>query len=116
MRLMINGDARTFEGIADVAGLVRALGLPFRRAHEVTGRIVALAEERGLPLHKLALADMQGVEPQITDEVYSVLASFPENYLDFAHSPEGVTALGDAVAQTFYADACQIPPLMLTVH
>ena len=31
MRLMINGEARTFEGIADVAGLVRALGLDPRK-------------------------------------------------------------------------------------
>lgn len=54
--------------------LVRALGLPFRDAHHVTGEIVRLAETRGLALDKLALADMQGVEPRITDDVYSVLS------------------------------------------
>ena len=31
MKLMINGEERTFEGIADVAGLVRALGLDPRK-------------------------------------------------------------------------------------
>ncbi len=31
MRLMINGEERSFEGIADVAGLVRALGLDSRK-------------------------------------------------------------------------------------
>ena len=31
MRLMINGEERSFEGIADVAGLVRALGLDPRK-------------------------------------------------------------------------------------
>ena len=31
MRLMINGEERIFEGIADVAGLVRALGLDPRK-------------------------------------------------------------------------------------
>ena len=31
MRLTINGEERAFEGIADVAGLVRALGLDPRK-------------------------------------------------------------------------------------
>jgi argininosuccinate lyase len=53
--------------------LVRALGLPFREAHEATGRIVAAAEAKGLPLEKLPLADMQAVEPRISTEVYAVL-------------------------------------------
>ncbi|ADZ68563.1 Argininosuccinate lyase 1 [Polymorphum gilvum SL003B-26A1] len=54
--------------------LVRVLGLPFRDAHHVTGRIVALAVERGIELHKVPLSDMQGVEPRITAEVFSVLS------------------------------------------
>jgi len=54
--------------------LVRVLNLPFREAHHVTGRIVALASERNIPLHKLSLADMQGVEPRITTEVFGVLS------------------------------------------
>lgn len=54
--------------------LVRVLGLPFREAHHVTGRIVALASGRNIPLHKLPLAEMQGVEPRITKEVFGVLS------------------------------------------
>ncbi len=54
--------------------LVRAIGLPFREAHHVTGRIVALAAERGVPLTKLSLEDLQAVEPRISDEARSVLA------------------------------------------
>jgi len=53
--------------------LVRTLGLPFREAHEATGRIVAAAEVKGLPLEKLPLADMQAVEPRISIEIYAVL-------------------------------------------
>lgn len=53
--------------------LVRRLGLPFRRAHHVTGRIVALAAERGVSLEALDLAAMQAVEPQITADVSDVL-------------------------------------------
>jgi argininosuccinate lyase len=53
--------------------LVRVRGLPFRQAHEVTGRIVAAAEAKGVALEKLPLAEMQAVEPGITTEVYAVL-------------------------------------------
>lgn len=53
--------------------LVRALGLPFREAHHVTGRIVAIAAERGVGLEKLPLAEMQAVEPRISQDVFSVL-------------------------------------------
>ena len=54
--------------------LVRALGIPFRRAHHVTGSIVKLAEDRGCRLEELSLADMQAVEPGITQDVFSVLS------------------------------------------
>jgi argininosuccinate lyase len=54
--------------------LVRTLQVPFREAHHVTGRIVAIAAEAGLPLHRLPLARMQEVESRITDEVFSVLS------------------------------------------
>ncbi|MCC3245643.1 argininosuccinate lyase [Methylocystis sp. WRRC1] len=53
--------------------LVRKLNLPFREAHHVTGRVVALAEGRGIGLEDLTLADMQSVEPRITQDVFAVL-------------------------------------------
>ena len=53
--------------------LVRALGLPFRQAHHVTGRIVALAAEAGLELEQLTLEQLQAIEPAITGEVFDVL-------------------------------------------
>ncbi len=54
--------------------LVRELGMPFRRAHHVTGSIVALAERQGKTLHEVKLTDMQSVELGITDAVFSVLS------------------------------------------
>src|SRR5271170_1274856 len=53
--------------------LVRTLKLPFREAHHVTGRIVALAASRGVALEKLTLEEMKSVEPRITKEAFSVL-------------------------------------------
>ena len=53
--------------------LVRAAGLPFRRAHHATGQIVKRAEALGCTLAELPLAELQAVEPAITAAVYGVL-------------------------------------------
>jgi argininosuccinate lyase len=53
--------------------LVRALKMPFREAHHLTGRIVALAAARGVPLEKLTLEEMRSFEPRITEEAFGVL-------------------------------------------
>ncbi len=67
--------ARGYSTATDLADwLVRALGMPFREAHHVTGRIVRLAEERGLALEAVPLADMQAIEPRITADVVNVLS------------------------------------------
>jgi argininosuccinate lyase len=63
-----------FSTATDLADwLVRALGLPFREAHHVTGRLVALAEGKGCDLPDLTLGDMQSVHQGITKDVFAVL-------------------------------------------
>ena len=54
--------------------LVRALGLPFREAHHVTGTLVALADEKGARLDELTLEDLQSVHASITADVFDVLS------------------------------------------
>lgn len=54
--------------------LVRTLNMPFREAHHVTGRAVALAESKGVALEKLSLADLCSIHDGITDDVFSVLS------------------------------------------
>jgi argininosuccinate lyase len=54
--------------------LVRTLNIPFREAHHITGQIVAKASAANVALHRLPLADMQAVEPRITDAVFDVLS------------------------------------------
>ncbi|MBZ9937336.1 argininosuccinate lyase [Mesorhizobium sp. BR1-1-16] len=64
-----------FSTATDLADwLVRALGLPFREAHHVTGRIVGLAANQGVELARLPLSAMQAVHSAIDDRVYSVLS------------------------------------------
>ncbi len=53
--------------------LVRVLGMPFRRAHGVTGALVRLAEDKGCGLEDLSLEDMGSVEAGITADVFEVL-------------------------------------------
>ncbi len=63
-----------FSTATDLADwLVRALGMPFRDAHHVTGRVVALAAGKGVGLEDLSLVDLQAIEPGITAEVSAVL-------------------------------------------
>lgn len=54
--------------------LVRTLGMPFRQAHHVTGRIVALAEAQNSDLVDLTLEQMQDIEPGITRDIFTVLS------------------------------------------
>ena len=63
-----------FSTATDLADwLVRALGIPFRDAHHITGRIVSEAERRGCTLEDLPLDTMQAAEPRIHGGVYDVL-------------------------------------------
>ncbi|MFE0016763.1 argininosuccinate lyase [Mesorhizobium sp. NPDC059054] len=54
--------------------LVRTLGMPFREAHHVTGRAVALAETKKVGLEKLMLEDLQSIHDGITQDIFSVLS------------------------------------------
>jgi len=54
--------------------LVRTLDLPFRQAHHVTGAAVKRAEALGVGLDALSLAELQSLDPRITEGVYDVLS------------------------------------------
>jgi argininosuccinate lyase len=72
MKKMAGEGFATATDLAD--WLVRNLNIPFREAHEITGKIVAKAAEAGASLHRLPLETMRALEPRITDEVFSVLS------------------------------------------
>ena len=71
MRAAAGSGYSTATDLAD--WLVREAGLPFRDAHHVTGRAVALAEQRGCDLAELSLEELQGINPAITQSVFGVL-------------------------------------------
>ena len=87
--------------------LVRELGMPFRDAHHVTGRLVALAAARDVGLEDLSLREMGEVEPRLTQAVFEVLGvrnsvasrtsyggTAPDNVR--AQARRWLTALGEA--------------------
>jgi argininosuccinate lyase len=64
-----------FTTATDIADwCVRALKMPFRRAHHVAGSLVRLAEEKGCGLEDLSLDEMRAIEPGITAEAMAVLS------------------------------------------
>jgi argininosuccinate lyase len=66
--------ASGFSTATDLADwLVRALNIPFREAHHITGAAVKAAEQANVALPDLPLATLQGIEPRITDKVFAVL-------------------------------------------
>ena len=71
MAAAAGGGYATATDLAD--WLVRTLGIPFRDAHHLTGRLVAEAERRTCGLEDLPLEAMKAVEPRITKAVYQVL-------------------------------------------
>jgi len=71
MRRFAGSGFATATDLAD--WLVRVLRLPFREAHHVTGRLVAMAEAKGVDLAGLSLDEMRAVQPAITEDVFGVL-------------------------------------------
>ncbi len=67
--------ARGYSTATDLADwLVRELRVPFREAHEITGRIVRHAEDMGVSeLGLLPLSEFQAVDPRITEQARALL-------------------------------------------
>ena len=72
MREALDSGYPTATDLAD--WLVRCLDMPFRAAHQVTGRIVAAAEALDCALADLPLETMREIEPAISEEVFTVLS------------------------------------------
>jgi len=53
--------------------LVKDQGLPFRDAYHITGNVVNLAEEKGVDISELSLADLQSIDERIGEGVVALL-------------------------------------------
>ena len=79
----------------DLADYLVNRGIPFRKAHEVIGKAVALCGERGCELPQLTLADYQTLSPAFDADVFEMLTvekSMAARQAIGAPSPRNVAA------------------------
>ena len=62
-----------FLNATDLADYLVRKGVAFREAHAIVGKLVRVAEERGIGLADLPLADLRAVSPVFGDDVYEAL-------------------------------------------
>ena len=67
------GILKGYANATELADYLARRGLPFREAHDVTGRIVLRAVERGVELHNLTLEEMREFSSLIEADVYDAL-------------------------------------------
>ncbi len=70
---MAGATSSGFLGATDLADFLVRKGLTFRKAHEVTGKMVLYAIDQGKELESLTLEEMQEFSPLIDEEVYGWL-------------------------------------------
>ena len=63
-----------FSLATDVAEWLVKQKVPFRDAHEITGKLVSFCEKNNLQLHEVPDAEMAAISPKLTPEVRDVLS------------------------------------------
>ena len=63
-----------FSLATDVAEWLVKKKVPFRDAHEITGKLVSWCEQHNLDLHEVADSDMAAISPMLTPDVRDVLS------------------------------------------
>ncbi|SEJ18259.1 argininosuccinate lyase [Bhargavaea ginsengi] len=66
--------SKDFSNATELADYLAAKGMPFREAHEVTGKLVFTCIQKGCVLKDLSLSDMQQESALIEEDIYDVLA------------------------------------------
>ena len=66
--------SKDFSNATELADYLAAKGMPFREAHEVTGKLVFTCIQKGCVLKDLSLSDMQEESALIEEDIYDVLA------------------------------------------
>jgi argininosuccinate lyase len=74
-RLQQSGDA-AFSTATDIAEYLVKKGLPFRTAHEITGRIVRFCIDGGKQFHDLDIAAYRSFSRFIEEDIFDVISAF----------------------------------------
>lgn len=70
---MANACRAGYLNATELADYLASSGIPFREAHKITGKIVAMAEKQNKGLEDLSLDELRSMEPGINDDVFQVL-------------------------------------------
>ncbi|CAN5486775.1 argininosuccinate lyase [soil metagenome] len=80
----------------DLADQLVLGGVPFRQAHEIVGKLVALAAEKNVPLDKLPSADFLAASPVLTPEIiaatFDLQSALAARKATGAPSPDNIQA------------------------
>ncbi|MBC7190132.1 argininosuccinate lyase [Candidatus Aerophobetes bacterium] len=68
----------------DIAEYLVKKGVPFRNAHEITGKIVLYCNEKGKNLNELSIKELKKFSPKIEKDLYAILT--PEGSIDSKNS------------------------------
>jgi argininosuccinate lyase len=90
----------------DLADYLVKHGVPFRQAHHLVGEVVQLAENKGVALTALTLADLQSVSKEFGEEataVFNITRSLSSRTITGGTAPEALQAQLDAAKSALRA-------------
>lgn len=73
VKRMLEACKMGFLNATEFADYLAKKGIPFREAHHIAGRAVALAEERGCGLENLTFEELQALAPNLDRDIYDIL-------------------------------------------
>ncbi|CAO2629819.1 Argininosuccinate lyase [Lemmus lemmus] len=88
----------------DLAYYLVRKGMPFRQAHEASGKAVFMAETKGVALNQLSLQELQTISPLFSGDVNHVW--------DYRHSVEQYSALGGTARSSVEWQISQVRALL----
>ena len=65
--------AQGFSNATELADYLVGKGVPFRTGHDIAGRVVLQAIDKGCAIEDLPLSDLQAISDKIEEDVYPVL-------------------------------------------
>ncbi|XP_018100679.1 argininosuccinate lyase isoform X2 [Xenopus laevis] len=90
----------------DIAYYLVRKGMPFRQAHGVSGKVVQLAETKGMSVDKLTLENLKSISPLFSDDVSKVW--------NYTNSVEQYTAAGGTAKSSVLVQIEQLRTWMKT--
>lgn len=72
---MLQATQQDFSNATELADYLATKGIPFRKAHEIVGKLILSCMEDGIYLQDVPLSQYQEIEPTIEEDIYQKLDS-----------------------------------------